>query len=379
MVGNEAHGLANWRQIAREIEERIGDGRLVDGDRLPSEFVLADEFGVSRGTVHRALSDLKVRGLVARQRRNGTVVTSAPRVRTGRVALVVDHANDFPQIDLVRGIQAGLPSEVGVLLFDAGGDAEREAEQLRRAANANGSGADGILIYPVGDPQNTPLLQSLAAAGLPIVCLDRTPDGFDGDAVLSDNRAVTLCGVRGLLASGHRRVAFLSGDNGHVSSVRERHDAYVEALGDGWDAALERWFPKELERKPDRLARAMEDALFTMLSTPEAPTAAFCVQDAYAAAAGEALAALGREGALEILTFNDWPPMMLRDAGRFRRIVQNPYAIGRTAAERLWRRLADPGLAPETVSIPADLFGGTPPFSSRAHAGRDIDQRRFTS
>ncbi len=364
--------IANWRGIARDLEEQIQDGRLGDGQKLPSEFVLAERLGVSRQTVHRALADLKARGLVVRQRRNGTVVTYAPRGRTGRVALIIDHANDFPQIDLVRGIQAGLPGDQGLLLFDVGGDPATEAERIRRAA----TDADGILIYPLCDPESTRLLANLAAGGFPVVCLDRIPEGLGGDAVLSDNRAVTRRGVAGLVAAGHRRIAFLSGDNGHVSSVRERHEAYREALGEDYEPALERWFSKDLERKPDRLARAMEDALFTLLGGPNPPTALFCVQDAYAAAAHEALASLGRPDAVEILTFNDWPPMMLRNAAAFHRIVQRPFEIGRTAAERLWSRLQGTDAISAPTTVPADLFPASP-VSTRAAAR--LSPPRFSS
>lgn len=326
---------ANWRQIAHDLAERIGDGRLRAGERLPTEFVLAEELGVSRGTVHRALTDLKSRGLLARQRRNGTIVNGPVASRTGRIALIVDHANDFPQTELLRGIQSALPNESGVLLFDVGGDPAAEADQIRRAAATT----DGILIYPMCDPANTPLLRDVAATGFPIVLLDRIPEGLELDAVLSDNYEVTRAAMDSLVAAGHRRVVFLSGDNPQVSSVNERHRAYrdaTEAIG-AYDPGLERWFAKEMERKPARLDRAMEDALFTMLSRPEPPTLLFCVQDLYAAAAAEALDALGLPSRPEILTFNDWPPMMLREAGAFHRIVQRPYEIGRAATERLRR------------------------------------------
>ena len=360
---------ANWREIARELGERMADGRLNPGERLPTEFVLAEEFGVSRGTIHRALSELKGRGLLVRQRRNGTVVTTPEAIRlagenrvgdnrTGRVALIVEHAHDFPQTELLHGIQSALPDASGVLLFDVGGAAEIEAEQIRRAV----ASTDGLLIYPTCDPANTALLREVARTGFPVVMLDRMPEGLELDAVLSDNYEVTRAALDPLLVKGHRRVAFLSGDNPQVSSVQERHRAYRDALGEAYDPALERWFAKELERKPTRLDRAMEDALFTMLLRPEPPTLLFCVQDLYAASASEALDALGIAHRPEILTFNDWPPMMLRDAGRFHRIVQRPHEIGRAATERLLARLEGEAPDPLRVAVRAEIHPATRPL-----------------
>lgn len=54
--------------VAATIKNRIVSGALNAGDRLPSENVLAGEFGVSRAVIREAVSQLKHEGLVdARQ------------------------------------------------------------------------------------------------------------------------------------------------------------------------------------------------------------------------------------------------------------------------------------------------------------------------
>jgi len=356
-MNNDVPLLANWRQIAKDLTEQISDGRLQDGERLPSEFVLADRMGVSRQTVHRALAELKRQGLVARQRRLGTTVSRTPRRRFGMVALIMDYANDFPQAELVRGIQAGLPEGEGVLLFDVGNDPATEAERLRRAA----ASADGVFLYPSCHPDNTPVIANLAAAGISVVCIDRMPDGLTGvEAVVTDNHEVSLRGMQALIAAGHRRILFLSGDNDRVSSVAERHAAYRTALEEigAYDPALERWFPKSLEAAPDRLRTATEDALYRLSVGAEPPTAAFCVQDLYAATGREVADRLGLE--LEWLTFNDWPSMMLPRYESYHRIVQNPFEMGRVAAERFHARQEGEELAPQRLLIRADLFPPSP-------------------
>jgi DNA-binding GntR family transcriptional regulator len=55
---------ADFRRIAREIEEGIETGALAPGSSLPSIGSLAAEYGVSASTVQRALTILEVRGLV---------------------------------------------------------------------------------------------------------------------------------------------------------------------------------------------------------------------------------------------------------------------------------------------------------------------------
>jgi len=65
-----------YQEIEAQMLARISDGDWPPGTRLPNEFVLADDFGVSQGTVRKALSGLETRGLVHRRPRHGTVVVA---------------------------------------------------------------------------------------------------------------------------------------------------------------------------------------------------------------------------------------------------------------------------------------------------------------
>lgn len=55
-------------QIADAIRDAIVDGRLLVGDRLPSEAELADQHGVSRATVREALKRLAAQSLIRTER-----------------------------------------------------------------------------------------------------------------------------------------------------------------------------------------------------------------------------------------------------------------------------------------------------------------------
>ncbi|MEV5762254.1 winged helix-turn-helix domain-containing protein [Streptomyces tendae] len=52
------------QEIAEALRERIRQGELKAGDRLPTQAELADEFGVERGTVRQALRALQEDGLL---------------------------------------------------------------------------------------------------------------------------------------------------------------------------------------------------------------------------------------------------------------------------------------------------------------------------
>lgn len=67
-------GGTKIRQIADSILADIAAGRLRSGDRIESERKLTQSFGVSLGTVQKALDELAHRGVLAREHGRGTFV-----------------------------------------------------------------------------------------------------------------------------------------------------------------------------------------------------------------------------------------------------------------------------------------------------------------
>jgi DNA-binding GntR family transcriptional regulator len=63
-----------WLAVADDIAGQIESGKLRPGARLPSELALAETYGCARMTVHRAIRDLRERGLVTVTVGKGTFV-----------------------------------------------------------------------------------------------------------------------------------------------------------------------------------------------------------------------------------------------------------------------------------------------------------------
>ena len=61
--------------VAREIEQRVLEGGLKPGDRLPSERDLSAQLGVSRASLREALHKLAAKGLLESRQGGGTFVT----------------------------------------------------------------------------------------------------------------------------------------------------------------------------------------------------------------------------------------------------------------------------------------------------------------
>lgn len=71
---------SQYAQIADLLRARIGDKTYAPGSVLPSEDRLAEELGVSRVTINKAIGLLRASGDVKVRRGVGTVVRSLPRI-----------------------------------------------------------------------------------------------------------------------------------------------------------------------------------------------------------------------------------------------------------------------------------------------------------
>ncbi len=70
-----------YHRLAEDLRAAIVGGRYQPGDRLGSEWELADRYATSRPTVRRAIALLKAEGLVVTEQGRGTFVRPRPPVR----------------------------------------------------------------------------------------------------------------------------------------------------------------------------------------------------------------------------------------------------------------------------------------------------------
>ncbi|MGP3914277.1 winged helix-turn-helix domain-containing protein [Nonomuraea sp. 10N515B] len=63
-----------WEQVADEIKRRVEGGEYRPGMPLPGERRLADELGVSVGTIRRAMLELREEGVLKTLPQKGTFV-----------------------------------------------------------------------------------------------------------------------------------------------------------------------------------------------------------------------------------------------------------------------------------------------------------------
>jgi DNA-binding transcriptional MocR family regulator len=140
------------REVAAALRGRITHGELRPGLRLPSERALADQLGVSRVTVVRALTRLRLEGLVVTRHGSGTFVATTDRLvdtiaarpaglgANEKDALDLRWATTAGPADLIPAVQAAIRDALSAELHGDGtnGDSttgltELLAHQLTRS------------------------------------------------------------------------------------------------------------------------------------------------------------------------------------------------------------------------------------------------------
>ena len=118
-----------YEQITAQIEERIMDGDLECGDKLPSELELADQFGVSRTAVREAIKALRAKGLVEVQPGRGTFVTDGSsqvlRSSLGQVLKISDEG----RLDNLIEIREILEPKIAALAAERAKETDIQAMQ----------------------------------------------------------------------------------------------------------------------------------------------------------------------------------------------------------------------------------------------------------
>jgi GntR family transcriptional regulator len=78
---NEQNRAPLYQQLQRALRDAIEDNRLAADEALPPERELAEEFGISRITVRKALDALVGEGMLTRRQGAGTFVTARSETR----------------------------------------------------------------------------------------------------------------------------------------------------------------------------------------------------------------------------------------------------------------------------------------------------------
>jgi LacI family transcriptional regulator len=311
----------------RQVAERAGVSaktvsRVINNDRYVSDEV--------RRRVETAIADLSyVPNLLARTFRSG---------RDPAIGVAIPDISDPFFATLTREVEQIARSRgVAVFITSLGQDA---GEEQGRVEALLGRQLTGLITTPIAADQSylRPWQDRTT-----IVFIDRAPSKITADSVVEDDHRGAHQATEHLIGHGHRRIAFI-GDTMATTTTARRLQGYRAALRDAGLAE---------DRRLVVLGPTGE--VIDLLSRADPPTAVFSSNARCTIAIIPALQAAGHS-AIPLISFGDFPlaeaiqpPPSIID--------QDPVAVGRVAATRLFERIEHPNRRlKRTIVLPVPLI-----------------------
>lgn len=265
-----------YQKIVDAIREHIVSGELNSGDQVPTEAELSKQYGVSRITSKRALTELENEGLIYRVQGKGSFVRernhTAPLSQRygssrhagdggetfsggGQAGENGEYAPDFggnanvtPHGGAQNGVLLILPFvhnpglgdyEKGIndYLSTAGYTLNIQSNtivgQRKLLESALYSSHQGLIFYPVNSHSDLGILYQYHLTGFPVVIMDKSIEGIPFPSVVSDNFGGGYQATSHLIQNNHRKIAFTSSLKVESSyTIRERYFGYLKAMSD---------------------------------------------------------------------------------------------------------------------------------------------------
>jgi len=271
--------------------------------------------------------------------------------------IIPDISNPFFPL-VVRGVEdIAYQNSYRLMLCNADNDAQKEQvyfDELRAYRMA------GLIVIPSADSR---LVAAAGTAGeLPVVCLDRCPEGWKGDSITVDNTEGAYQATRYLLELGHRRIAAITGQL-HVTSAVERLKGFKRALREFGITMAPEYIQ---EGRFDRLS-GYEKSLMLLQFSPR-PTAVFAANDLVALGVLAAMRELGLRCPEDVsLTGFDDLELASFTNPALTTVAQPAYQMGARAAALLFERLRGEELPAQHIVMKTALKAR----DSTAAPGRD--------
>lgn len=206
---------------------------------------------------------------------------------------------------------------------------------------------DGILLVIASGHDSQTQVRGLLDAGIPVVCLDRLPEGIEVDSVCVEDCGAADMGVSHLVSMGHKRIAILTGPL-TLRNERERLRGYKSALERAGINVSESLIWEATLHQEDVMQTCKEH----LLSFTRRPSALFCTNSITGLGALRGMAACGLSTP-ENIAFVTFDELTVEDIFRpsITSVVQPAQELGSRAAKILIERINAGAAAGPTIEV----------------------------
>ena len=352
--------VAKHKQIFDHLQQSILNGQFRDGQRIPSEHQLSEQFGAARGTVAKAMRELVHLGLIQRRRGSGSYACSPEPTANKSVGLLIPGLGEGEIFEPICSAIATKLASQGMRLVWGQCSAKDPHEKCLQAEclcqQYIEQEVDGVFFAPIElapemDDVNMRITQRLEAAQRAVVLLDSDvmpfPNRSGFDLVGIDNRRVGYVLAKHLLQQGLKHIEFVCRPQSAPTLVG-RIAGYREAMAAHGVECRTSWVRRG---EPD------DDKFIRRLMSSSPADAYICANDF---TAGQLMAALMRRG----MRIPEDVCVVGVDDLKFASLLSVPLttihqpceAIGDAAVETMQRRLQNPHRPAEDILLDFQLI-----------------------
>ncbi len=272
--------LPLYQQLFIILKQKIVNGSIPVGSKLPGEDEIEAFYNVSRTTVRQAIEILVKEGFVNKQQGKGTFVIANKPKSIQTIQGLKSIAFLLPDLlqQYANNIAASVVSKVetclqqkrfNLTLAQSKYSIQNENHILQVLARENA----GIIWLPEDESYRAASHYAfqLAADGYPLLLFDRTIKGLDAGYVVTDNYAAMASLIQYLISLGHRSIAFYGTLTHRPTSLEDRFNGYLHTIAKNGLTINYDWIFPEGEKGLHQL--------FLCLSQKERPTAVVCKDD----------------------------------------------------------------------------------------------------
>lgn len=220
---------------------RLRPQAVSDDRNAPGMKEIADRVGVSKTTVHRALTGS---GRISDRTRKqildvaaeldyapNIVARSLRRQKTGTIGVITNGMSNSFYSNLLAAVEEAATGQgFSLLLACSSGSAELEAANMALLREKR---VDGLLITPASPVQNVDGYERIKRAELPFVYMDRIVPSVSADAVMTDHRLGGQLVAEHLIAAGRRKIGVILpvNERQQATSIQERLAGLMDVAG----------------------------------------------------------------------------------------------------------------------------------------------------
>ncbi len=221
-----------YLEISDFFKREIAGGKLIAGDKLPTEFEMARMFSVSRHTVRQAIFDLEKDSYIYRKKGIGAFCADNNKEvlkKEKMVMVITTYISDYIFPNIIRGIEEVLSKRgYGILLFSTNNQKKKEAEHLERLLNYNIVGA---IVEPTASATvniNKEYYIELNKRKIPYIMINAEYENLNNSYVVMNDEKGGYLLCNHLIQNGHIKIAGIFKED-DLQGVRRRQ-GYIKAL-----------------------------------------------------------------------------------------------------------------------------------------------------